>query len=114
MSAGRPAYMDVAHSLGGKRWRARGDDDRLGLALAQRFGLPEAIGRIMAARGVQLDEGVHDVVFRYSPFYWRVGVPISALGLVLLIVWLVLSWRAERARQLKRDRIKAPSSVKSR
>ncbi len=48
--------IGIAHSLSGKRWRPRGDDDRLGLALAQRFGLPEAVGRIMAARGVQLDE----------------------------------------------------------
>jgi single-stranded-DNA-specific exonuclease len=50
-----PPYLGVTRSLGGKRWRARGDDDRLGLALSQRFGLPEAVGRVMAARGIQLD-----------------------------------------------------------
>ena len=55
MSGQPPPFIGVARSLGGKRWRARGDDDRLGLALSQRFGLPEAVGRIMAARGVQLD-----------------------------------------------------------
>ena len=56
MSGVPPAYLGVVRSLGGKRWRARGDDDRLGLALSQRFGLPEAVGRVMAARGIQLDE----------------------------------------------------------
>ena len=55
MSGQPPPFIGVTRSLGGKRWRARGDDDRLGLALSQRFGLPEAVGRIMAARGVQLD-----------------------------------------------------------
>jgi len=55
MSDSKPAHLGVEHSLGGKRWRLRGDDDRLGLALSQRFGLPEAVGRVMAARGISLD-----------------------------------------------------------
>ena len=55
MNGQPPPFIGVAQSLGGKRWRARGDNDRLGLALSQRFGLPEAVGRVMAARGVQLE-----------------------------------------------------------
>lgn len=45
----------VAKSVTGRRWVLRGSDDRAGLALAQRFGLPEVVGRVMAARGIDLD-----------------------------------------------------------
>jgi single-stranded-DNA-specific exonuclease len=48
-------FLGVERSLGGKRWRARGGDDRLGMAIAQRLGLPEVMGRIIAARGVAPD-----------------------------------------------------------
>jgi len=52
-----PAVLNVEHSLGGRRWQPRigsnvGDDERLGLALSQRFGLPEIVGRLLAIRGV--------------------------------------------------------------
>ncbi len=50
------AFLDVEESVCGKRWRARLDDDRLALALAQRLDLPEIIGRILAARGVGPEE----------------------------------------------------------
>jgi single-stranded-DNA-specific exonuclease len=56
MNQVRPAFLGIERSIGGKRWRPRGEDDRLGLALAQRFGLPEAVGRVMAARGIGLDD----------------------------------------------------------
>ena len=55
MSGSDAAFLDVSRSLSGKRWRARGEDDRLALALSQRFELPEAVGRVMAARGVSLE-----------------------------------------------------------
>lgn len=45
----------VAKSVTGRRWVLRGSDDRAGLTLAQRFGLPEVVGRVMAARGIDLD-----------------------------------------------------------
>jgi single-stranded-DNA-specific exonuclease len=45
-------FLGVEASLSGKRWRQRGGDDLLGLALAQRLGVPEVIGRVIAARGV--------------------------------------------------------------
>jgi single-stranded-DNA-specific exonuclease len=48
-------YLGVARSLGNRRWRLRVADERGGLAIAQRFGVPEIVGRIMAARGVSLD-----------------------------------------------------------
>ena len=56
MNAIEEAFLGVARSLSGKRWRTRGDDDRLALALSQRFDLPEAVGRVMAARGIALDD----------------------------------------------------------
>jgi single-stranded-DNA-specific exonuclease len=56
MTAGVPAFLGVERSLTGRRWLARGGDDRLALALSQRLALPEVVGRVLAARGVGLDE----------------------------------------------------------
>ncbi len=50
-----PAFLGVEHSLSGKRWRQRSGDDRLGLAIAQRLGVPEVVGRVMAGRGIAAD-----------------------------------------------------------
>ncbi len=50
------AFLGVEESLSGKRWRARLEEDRLALALAQRLDLPEIIGRVLAARGVGPEE----------------------------------------------------------
>ncbi len=54
------AHMDavlcVTESLGGRYWRWRTAEDRLGFALSQRLGVPEIVGRIMAARGISPDE----------------------------------------------------------
>ncbi|MDE1145171.1 MAG: single-stranded-DNA-specific exonuclease RecJ [Azospirillaceae bacterium] len=47
--------MGVSHSATGRRWLARPHDERLALAHAQRGGLPELVGRVLAARGVDLD-----------------------------------------------------------
>ena len=47
--------LGVESSAAGRRWRSREGDARLGLALSQRFGLPEVVGRIMAARGIGLE-----------------------------------------------------------
>lgn len=44
--------LNVARSLSGKAWFDRIADDRAGWALAQGFGLPEIVGRVLAARGV--------------------------------------------------------------
>lgn len=52
----RDCFLGVEHSLTGKRWEERLADSRQGLALAQQLGLPEIVGRVMAARGVAAEE----------------------------------------------------------
>lgn len=49
-------FLGVERSLRGLRWRERGGDARLGLTLAQRLGVPEIVGRILAGRGVAESE----------------------------------------------------------
>ncbi len=49
-------FLGVEQSFSGKRWRARLADERAGLALAQRLEVPEIVGRILAARGVALED----------------------------------------------------------
>src|SRR5215470_117879 len=48
-------FLAVEHSLTGRRWRQRLADDRIGLALAQRLSVPEILGRVLAARGVDVE-----------------------------------------------------------
>jgi single-stranded-DNA-specific exonuclease len=50
------AFLGVEHSYSGRAWRRRRADDRQGLAIAQRFGIPELVGRLLAARHVTLDD----------------------------------------------------------
>ncbi len=50
------ALLGVERSLAGKRWLLRPADDRLSQALAQQLELPAVLGRVLAARGVGLDE----------------------------------------------------------
>jgi len=52
---GTVGYLGVAKSLCGRQWRQSGGDERLALALSQHLGLPELIGRILAARGVAIE-----------------------------------------------------------
>jgi len=51
--------LGVERSATGKHWVARGGEggavERLGLAIAQRHGLPEIVGRLIAQRGVALE-----------------------------------------------------------
>ncbi|HUB11955.1 MAG TPA: single-stranded-DNA-specific exonuclease RecJ, partial [Acetobacteraceae bacterium] len=51
--------LGIARSLGGRRWVWRIGEDRLGLGIAQRVGVPEIIGRLLAARGIGV-EGAGD------------------------------------------------------
>jgi len=44
--------LGVAQSLSGRRWVWRAAEDRVGLGIAQRLGLPEILGRLLAGRGV--------------------------------------------------------------
>ncbi|MBU0723723.1 MAG: single-stranded-DNA-specific exonuclease RecJ [Alphaproteobacteria bacterium] len=63
-SADASAFLDVERSLTGRRWISRGqgsaasgaEAERVGLALSQRLGLPEILGRVLAARGIGLEE----------------------------------------------------------
>lgn len=50
------AFLGIERSLSGRRWRIRLSDDRLALALSQRLALPELVGRVLAGRGIGLDE----------------------------------------------------------
>ena len=50
------AVLGVEASIGGKSWRARLDDERLALALSQSLDIPDLLGRVLAARGVGLDD----------------------------------------------------------
>ena len=51
--------MNLAQSLTGRRWVLRPGDDRLALGIAQRLGLPEMVGRLLAMRGVDPDIAEH-------------------------------------------------------
>jgi len=51
-----PGFLGVERSFCGRRWRARLADSRLGMAIAQRLGLPELVGNLLAARGVDAEE----------------------------------------------------------
>ncbi len=47
--------LGVTRSLSGRRWVWRVGEDRVGLGIAQRIGVPEIVGRLLAARGVGID-----------------------------------------------------------
>lgn len=49
------AFLGVARSASGRLWRRRAGDERLGLAIAQRLGLSDLMGQLLAARGQDLD-----------------------------------------------------------
>ncbi len=49
-------FLGIEHSVTGKWWRQRPGDDRMAVTLSQRFGVPEIVGRVMAARGIGLDD----------------------------------------------------------
>ncbi len=58
LSLAEPAaapVLGVACSLTNRRWIWRQGEDRLGLGIAQRLGVPEVVGRLLAARGVGLE-----------------------------------------------------------
>lgn len=51
LAAGDPV-LGVARSLTGRRWLWRPGEDRIGLGIAQSLGVPEIVGRLLAARGI--------------------------------------------------------------
>src|SRR5215210_9422752 len=46
--------LGVERSVCGRRWRARPADEGAALLIAERLGLPEIVGRLLAQRGVGL------------------------------------------------------------
>ena len=50
--------LNVAGSLSDRSWIWRTGCDRTGYAIAQRLGVPDIVGRVMAARDITLDESV--------------------------------------------------------
>ena len=50
-------FHGVERSVTGKLWRPRFEDERLVLAFIQKFELPEIVARVVAARGITLDQG---------------------------------------------------------
>ncbi len=51
--------LGVERSLNGRRWVWRLGEDRVGLGIAQRLGVPEIVGRLLAARGVDINGAAH-------------------------------------------------------
>ncbi len=52
--------LGVRSSLNGRRWLWRdAGAERIGLGLAQRLGVPEIMGRLLAARGIDQDTAAH-------------------------------------------------------
>ncbi len=49
------AFLGVENSLSGRRWRARSHDARQALAISEGLGLPEILGRVLAARGLTVE-----------------------------------------------------------
>ncbi len=50
------AFLGVERSVSGKLWRARLEDERAALALAQQLEISEILARVLAGRGVVADE----------------------------------------------------------
>ncbi len=50
------SYLGVDTSLTDKKWLLRPVDERLALTLSQRLKIPEPVGRVLAARGIGLDD----------------------------------------------------------
>jgi single-stranded-DNA-specific exonuclease len=51
-----PYLLDIDKSVSGKSWQGRQFDERLAMTLAQRLHLSDLTGKVMAARGVTLDD----------------------------------------------------------
>ena len=47
--------LGVERSVCGRRWRRRNGEVRAGEAIAERLGVPEIVGRLLARRGVDID-----------------------------------------------------------
>jgi single-stranded-DNA-specific exonuclease len=55
VAASAGAVLGVERSVCGRRWRWRGGDAPMGQTIAERLGVPEIVGRLLAQRAVDLD-----------------------------------------------------------
>jgi single-stranded-DNA-specific exonuclease len=53
---GDPLVLGVASSLSGRRWLWRTGEERIAAGIAQRLDLPEIVSRLLAARGIGIDD----------------------------------------------------------
>ena len=51
--------LGVGRSLSGRRWVWRTGEDRVAFAIAQRLEVPETVGRLLAARGIEIETAPH-------------------------------------------------------
>ena len=58
MALGRSAapFLGIERSIYGRRWRMREADPGVAAAIAERHGLPEIVGRLLAQRGIGIDD----------------------------------------------------------
>src|SRR5712671_6832896 len=49
-------FLGVERSICGRRWRMREADPGVAAAIAERHGLPEIVGRLLAQRGIGIDD----------------------------------------------------------
>lgn len=54
-AAATAPFLGVDRSVCGRRWRARPIDENAARSIAERLGLPEIVGRLLAQRGIGLD-----------------------------------------------------------
>jgi single-stranded-DNA-specific exonuclease len=58
------SFLGIERSVCGRRWRAPAIDGRAGEILAERLGVPEIVGRLMAQRGIDVDRAARFLVPR--------------------------------------------------
>jgi single-stranded-DNA-specific exonuclease len=56
VSASPSPFLGVSRSITGRSWRARSFVSRDAQAIAEKYDLPELLGRVLAARSVALDD----------------------------------------------------------
>lgn len=59
MATGIAHALGVGSSITGRRWLQREAEDRVALGIAQRLEVPEVVGRLLAARGVEAEAAAH-------------------------------------------------------
>src|SRR5215813_5201777 len=55
-AGGAGTFLAVERSVCGRRWQLRGSDIREAQLFAERLGLPEIVGRLLAQRGIDYDQ----------------------------------------------------------